>query len=293
MKPPAFRYHAPETLEETVSLVAEHSWDAKLLAGGQSLVPAMNFRLAAPAILIDLNRVIELQGIEALDNGGIALGAMTRQSAVEHSQVVRERAPLLHEAMPWIAHPQIRSRGTIGGSIAHADPASELPAVMLALGAEFRARGPEGERTILADDFFLGLLMTALAPDELLTGITVPALPDRTGVAFAEFARRHGDYALVGAAAVITLGEDSSCSEARITLLSVGEGPFVAVQAQAQLLGTDLSDEVIAAAAEAAATEIDPPADIHASAEFRRHLTRVLVGRVLGTARARARGVPE
>ncbi len=293
MKPPAFRYHAPETLEEILALVAEHSGDAKLLAGGQSLVPAMNFRLAAPAVLIDLNRVTELQGIEALDNGGISLGAMTRQSAVKHSLVVRDRAPLLHEAMPWIAHPQIRTRGTIGGSIAHADPASELPAVMLALGAQFLARGPEGERTILADDFFLGLLMTALEPDELLTAIEVPALPDRTGVAFTEFARRHGDYALVGVAAVLTLGDDDNCREARITLLSVGEGPFVAAQAAAQLHGTDLSDEAIAAAAVAAAAEIDPPADIHASAEFRRHLTQVLVGRVLRTARRRARGVAE
>lgn len=292
MKPPPFRYHAPETVEETLALLAEYSWDAKLLAGGQSLVPAMNFRLAAPAVLIDLNRVAELQGIEALDNGGIALGAMTRQRAVEHSEVVRDRAPLLHEAMPWIAHPQIRSRGTIGGSIAHADPASELPAVMVALRAQFRARGPEGERTILAEDFFLGLLMTALAPEELLTRIEIPALPERTGVAFTEFARRHGDYALVGVAAVVTLNADDTCSDARLTLLSVGEGPFVPAQAVAELRETDLSDDTIAAAAAAAAAEIDPPADIHASSDFRRHLTGVLVARVLRSARARARGQP-
>ncbi len=290
MKPPAFSYYTPETLDEAVALAAEYAWDAKLLAGGQSLVPAMNFRLAAPAVLIDLNRVAELQGIEALDNGGLALGAMTRQSAVEHSRVVSERAPLLHETMPWIAHPQVRSRGTIGGSIAHADPASELPAVMVTLGAQFRARGPEGERTIPANDFFLGLLMTALAPDELLTGIEVPALAARTGVAFAEFARRHGDYALVGVAAVLTLDDDGTCSHACITLLSVGEGPFVAARAAALLHGTDVADEAIAAAAEAAATEIDPPADIHASSDFRRHLARVLVGRVLHTARDRVRG---
>jgi len=259
MKPPIFSYHAPETLEEAITLVAEYSWDAKLLAGGQSLVPAMNFRLAAPAVLIDLNGVAGLQGITALDDGGISLGAMTRQSAVEHSHLVRDRAPLLHEVMPWIAHPQIRSRGTVGGSIAHADPASELPAVMVALGASFSAQGPEGERTIPASDFFLGLLMTALAPDELLTGIEVPALAPRTGVAFAEFARRHGDYALVGVAAVLTLDDEGTCSAACITLLSVGEGPVVAAQAAALLQGTDLSDDVIAAAAAAAAAEIDPP----------------------------------
>ncbi len=290
MKPPPFRYYAPETVEETLALLAEHAWDAKLLAGGQSLVPAMNFRLASPAVLIDLNRVVGLQGIEPLDNGGISLGAMTRQRTVEHSEVVRQRAPLLHEVMPWIAHPQIRSRGTIGGSIAHADPASELPAVMVALGAQFRSQGPEGERTIPAEDFFLGLLMTALTPDELLTGIEIPALPERTGVAFTEFARRHGDYAIVGVAAVITLDTDGVCSDARLTLLSVGEGPYVATQAVAELHGTDLSDEAIAAAAEAAAAQIDPPADIHASSDFRRHLTRVLVGRALRTARTRARG---
>lgn len=290
MKPPAFTYHAPETVEETLALLAEHSSDAKLLAGGQSLVPAMNFRLASPAVLIDLNRVVGLQGIEALDNGGISLGAMTRQRAVEHSEMVRERAPLLHEVMPWIAHPQIRSRGTIGGSIAHADPASELPAVMVALGARFRSRGPDGERTINAEDFFLGLLMTALAPEELLTGIEIPALPARTGVAFTEFARRHGDYALVGVAVVVTLDAAGTCSDARLTLLSVGEGPFVAMQAVAELHGTDLSDAAIAAAAEAAAAEVDPPADIHASSDFRRHLVQVLVVRALRTARARARG---
>jgi CO/xanthine dehydrogenase FAD-binding subunit len=192
--------------------------------------------------------------------------------------------------MPWIAHPQIRSRGTVGGSIAHADPASELPAVMVALGAHFRAQSPEGERTIPAAEFFLGLLMTALAPDEVLTGIEIQPLAPRTGVAFAEFARRHGDYALVGVAAVLTLDSDGVCGDASVTLLSVGEGPFVAAQAASLVLGTDLPDDAIAAAAAAAATEIDPPADIHASSDFRRHLTRVLVARVLRTARDRARG---
>jgi CO/xanthine dehydrogenase FAD-binding subunit len=287
MKPPAFEYHAPETLAEALALMAEHGWDAKPLAGGQSLVPAMNFRLASPAVLIDLNRITDLDGISASDDT-LHIRAMTRQNTVERSPVVAAMAPLLHEAMPWIAHPQIRSRGTIGGSVAHADPAAELPAVMVALEARLHAAGPEGERTIPANEFFLGLLMTALAPDELLTGVEIPALPPRTGVAFLEFARRHGDYALVGVAALLGLDTANRCVEARVTLLSVGEGPFVAATCAAALVGSDLSEATLDAAAAAAAGEIDPTGDMHATADFRRHLTRVLVGRALRTARARA-----
>jgi carbon-monoxide dehydrogenase medium subunit len=287
VKPPVFEYHAPETLAEALALMAEHGWDAKPLAGGQSLVPAMNFRLASPAVLVDLNRITELDGISTSDDT-LHIQAMTRQNAVERSSVVAEMAPLLHEAMPWIAHPQIRSRGTIGGSVAHADPAAELPAVMVALDARFRATGPEGARTIPATEFFHGLLMTALAPEELLTGIDIPRLAPRTGVAFLEFARRHGDYALVGVAVLLTLDDANCCVDARVTLLSVGEGPFVATACTAALVGSDLSEADLDDAAAAAAGEIDPTGDMHATADFRRHLTRVLVGRALRTARGRA-----
>jgi CO/xanthine dehydrogenase FAD-binding subunit len=213
---------------------------------------------------------------------------MTRQRAVERSALVEETAPLLHQAMPWIAHPQIRSRGTLGGSIAHADPAAELPAVMLTLGARFHVRGPAGERVIPADEFFFGLLMTALAPDEVLTAVEIPPLAPRSGTSFLEFARRHGDYALAGVAAVVTLDADGACSDARVGLLSVGEGPVLASAAAAALMGTPATDADIAAAAEAAAEEIDPPGDLHASADFRRHLAGVLVRRALVAARDRA-----
>src|SRR5881628_249850 len=203
MKPAAFDYFTPVTVDEAVALLAEHGGEAKPLAGGQSLIPAMNFRLARPAALVDLNRIPELSYVRAEPDGGaLVIGAMTRQRALERSDVVRRAAPLMAEAMPYVAHPQIRNRGTVGGSVAHADPAAELPAVTLALEARFRARSRSGERTIPAAEFFKGLLETALEPDELLVEIAIPHSPARSGYAFAEVARRHGDYALVGVAAV-------------------------------------------------------------------------------------------
>ncbi|HUP18676.1 MAG TPA: xanthine dehydrogenase family protein subunit M [Gemmatimonadota bacterium] len=289
MKPPAFEYRAPETLEEALALLAERPEDAKPLAGGQSLVPAMNFRLAVPALLVDLNRVAELDWIREAD-GGVSFGAMTRQRAVERSELVAERAPLLSETLPHVAHPQIRNRGTIGGSVAHADPAAEMPAAMLALGARFRAARagtPEG-RWIEAAEFFTGLFGTALEPGELLVEMEVPAAPARTGWAFREFARRHGDYALVGVAAGVTLDEAGRCARTRIALLSVGDGPVAARAAEAAMEGEAPTNEVVRAAAEAAAAEIDPSSDIHAPAEYRRHLTRVLVDRALTAAAGRA-----
>ncbi|NKB88606.1 MAG: xanthine dehydrogenase family protein subunit M [Acidobacteria bacterium] len=286
MKPPVFEYHAPGSTDEALALLGEHAWEAKILAGGQSLVPAMNFRLASPAILIDINGVDELSGIETAADGSLRIGAMTRQNVVESSDQVRAAAPLLHKAMPWIAHPQIRARGTLGGSIAHADPAAELPAVMLALGAEFHARGPSGERAIPADEFFFGLLMTALAPDEMLTAISIPAQAPRSGTAFVEFARRHGDYALAGVAVTLTLGSDGTCESAALGLLSVSEAPMLAVQAASALVGTAVELSDAEGAAELAAGEIDPTGDLHASADYRRHLVRVLVRRAVVEARA-------
>ena len=288
MKPAAFDYHRAESVDHALELLQQFGWDAKLLAGGQSLVPAMNFRLAQPAVLIDLNRVRGLDAIRA-DGGVLRIGAMARQHAAERSGDVARAAPLVAEALPHVAHPQIRNRGTMGGSIAHADPAAELPAVMLALSASFRVFGPGGARTIAADDFFTGLFATALEHDELLGEIEIPAATPGSGHAFLEISRRHGDFALAGLAASVRLGDDGRCTDARIALLGVGEGPALALSAGAALAGTDGSPDAVRAAADAAREEVDPPYDIHASSEYRRHLVGVLVSRVLPLAFERAR----
>lgn len=275
-------------MEKVFALLDRFGGDAKLLAGGQSLVPTMNFRLAQPAVLIDLNRLPGLDGIEDADDG-LKMGAMVRQRTVERSPEVARRAPLLHEAMPWIAHGQIRNRGTIGGSLAHADPAAELPAIMLALEATLVARSASGSRRIGAAEFFPGLFSTALEPGEVLSEIVIPRRPVGSGAAFEEVARRHGDFALVGVAAEVVLAGDGTCGRARVALLSVGDGPVLAARAAAALEGRMPSAAVIAEAAESAAVEdIDPPEDIHASAGYRRQLTRVLVRRALTRAVARA-----
>jgi carbon-monoxide dehydrogenase medium subunit len=287
MKPAPFEYFRPDSVDEALALLGQHGWDAKLLAGGQSLVPAMNFRLAAPAVLIDLNRIPGLDGLEE-QGGGLRMGTLLRQRVAEHSPSVAHRAPLLAEALPLVAHPQIRNRGTVGGSIAHADPAAELPAVMLALGARLRLRGPGGERVLAADDFFTGLFATALEHDEMLVEIEIPAAAARSGHAFLEVSRRHGDFGLAGLAVAVTLDEGGSCAGARIALLGVGEGPLLAAGAAEVLMGCEPGDELFAAAAEAARGEVDPPGDIHASSDYRRHLVGVLVRRALPLAFERA-----
>ncbi|RMH87616.1 MAG: xanthine dehydrogenase family protein subunit M [Calditrichaeota bacterium] len=289
MKPPPFDYYAPTSLEEALSLLARHGLEAKPLAGGQSLIPTMNFRLARPAVLIDLNRIPELAFIREEKSGALRLGAMTRQRAVERSEAVAKSAPLLSETMPWIAHPQIRNRGTIGGSLAHADPAAELPAVMLALQARFRLQREGGERWVEAKEFFTGMFATALEPEELLTEIEIPPLPPRTGWAFREMARRHGDYALAGVAAMVTLDKKGRCREARIACLSVGEQPVDGREAAQLLHNQAPTEEALREVAEKLSGEvIDPPSDIHASAEFRRHLIRMLTVQALTQAAERA-----
>jgi len=290
MKPPPFKYYAPTTLDEALALMAEYGFDGKVLAGGQSLIPTMNFRLAQPEVLVDLNHISELAYIRPRDDGGVAIGAMARQRAVEREGLIAERSPLVHQTMPFIAHPQIRNRGTFCGSVAHADPASELPAVILALQAQLKAQSSQGSRWIAASDFFVDLFETALEPEELLVEVALPPVMAHTGYAFEEVSRRHGDYALVGAAAVVTLDEAGNCAEARLALFSVGPGPVMAEQAMAALQGHALTAEAIEAAAEIAATQdIDPPGDIHASIKFRRHLAKVLARRVLAAASERAK----
>ena len=288
MKPAGFEYLAPASVEEALGLLQQYGPEAKVLAGGQSLVPAMNFRLAQPGILIALDRIDSLAGIHPMEDGGVRIGAMTRQRAVERSPVIATRVPLLHETMPFVAHAPIRNRGTMGGSLAHADPAGELPAVMVALNARFRLRTLEQERWVPAQEFFLGLFATVLEPGELLIEIEIPPGGPGSGSAFLEVARRHGDYALAGFAGQVALDLDGRCRSARAALLGVSEGPLM-VEA-APLPGEMPSSERIAAVAERVEQELDPPGDIHASSAYRRHLAAVLTKRGLTLAFDRARG---
>lgn len=290
MKPAPFEYVAPATLAEALALVAEHGYDAKLLAGGQSLIPVMNFRLAQPAVIVDLNGVRELTGLASPAAGGLRVGAMVRQSQLERSPEVRAADPLLAETIPFVAHPQIRNRGTIGGSLAHADPAGELPVIAVAREARLRLQRSGGERWITAASFYEALFTTALQPDEILTEIEFPVFPARTGSAFLELARRHGDYAQAGVAAIVTLAADGSVARARIVYLNLGEVPMVAAQAAAALQGqTPTADLIDHVARQAAQHEIEPGSDIHATADYKRHLAYVLGRRALTTAVARAK----
>jgi carbon-monoxide dehydrogenase medium subunit len=289
MKPAPFAYQAPASLEAALDLLARHGGDAKILAGGQSLIPVMNFRLAEPALLVDINRVAELDFIRLDEDGTLRIGAMARHRRLERDLQVAAHAPLLHEAVPFIAHPQIRNRGTFGGSLAHADPAAELPALAVALGARLRLRRAVGDRWVEASDFFAGLFTTALAPDELLVEAAIPPSPARTGWAFLEIARRHGDYAQVGVAARVTLAASGRCHEARLVYLSVGDAPVEAWAAARGLAGEELTPATIDAAAETAARDMNPREDVHATAEFKRHLARVLTRRALRLAAERAR----
>ena len=291
MKPAPFDYYAPKTLDDALALLAQHGSDAKPLAGGQSLIPAMNFRLAMPAVLVDLNNVPGLSYVAQPQDGarGLNIGGMTRQRDVERSPLVSERVPLIAETMPHVAHAAIRNRGTIGGSLAHADPAAELPAVVLALGAALTLTSKSGTRAVPASEFFLGLFTTAVQPGEILTQIHVPPRPARSGFAFEEISRRHGDFALVGVAAAVQLDERGDCAAARIALLSVGDRPMLAEHAARTLVGHRPEPELLRAAADAAAaSDIDPSSDIHASARFRRQLANVLTRRALGRAFERA-----
>jgi carbon-monoxide dehydrogenase medium subunit len=286
VKPPPFEYFAPDSLEEALALLAQYGDDAKPLAGGQSLVPVLNFRLARPAVLVDLNRIDALAGIEA-DEPGLRIGAMTRQRSAERDALVRRHAPLIAEALPHVAHPQIRNRGTIGGSIAHADPAAELPALALALEATLRLRSAASERTVAARDFFTGLFATALASDELLVEVAVPPLPPRSGCAFEEVARRHGDYALLAVAALVALDDAGRCVDARLAYVGAGPGPLRAAAAEAALAGRRIDDAAVRDAADAAFREVDPGGDVHASAAYRKALARVLTTRAIRRAATR------
>ena len=291
MKPAPFEYFAPTTVDEALACLTEYGYDAKVLAGGQSLVPMMNFRLAQPSVIVDINNIHELFYIRENEEGGLRIGAMARHNQVETNPLVADRAALIADAMPHIATVQVRSRGTFGGSIAHADPSAELAAVSVALEGSFLLRNQKGERWVPTNEFFVGLFTSVLEPDELLIEAKFPALPERTGCALVEVARRSHDFAIVGVAGVVTLDKNDRCQRARLVFFSVGDGPVVAHQAEEMLKGKELTPESMRAAAETAAKrDIDPGSDIHASAEYRRHLAGVLSFRALEKAYDRARG---
>lgn len=284
MKPAAFEYFAPDSLDEALKLLHTHGEQAKLLAGGQSFVPMANFRVLRPQVVVDLNRIEALAYIRE-SGAGLAIGAMTRHRAIERSDVVRRVCPLMVEAVSWIGHAAIRNRGTIGGSLSHADPAAEWPVVMVALGATMVARSPRGERRIPARDFFVALLATALAPDEILVEIQVPAAPKGSGAAFLEIARRHGDFALVSVAAQVTLSA-GKIADVRLALGGVGAAPF-----DASALAKSVRDEQgFAQLGKSVAAALEPNEDLHASAQYRREVAEVLVARALRAAMEKAKG---
>ena len=294
MKPAPFEYLAPDSLEETLSILQEHGSDAKLLAGGQSLVPMMNFRLARPRILVDLNKLIDMDYVLQDDESSLRIGAMTRQTRLEKDPLIARTAPIVSETMSYVAHPQIRNRGTLGGSLAHADPAAELPAITLALGARFYLRSAAGERWISAEDFFQGLFTTVLTPEEILVEVELPAIPSSTGWSFMEVARRRGDYAMMGVASLLTLDEQNICRNAQLVYLGAGGGPVDARQAAMLLHGEVIGEAAIEAAATMASEhEIDPWGSVHATPSYQRHLAYILTKRALKQAWERAaRPVP-
>lgn len=285
----AFAYHAPTSVAEAVDLLTEHGEDAKLLAGGHSLIPLMKLRLAEPGVLIDLGKIADMAYIRE-DGGGLAIGAMTTYAALESSDAVRRRTPVLADAARQVADAQVRNMGTIGGSLAHADPAGDLPAVAIALNAELVTSSQGGHRSIGADDFFVDLLTTALEPTEILNEIRIPALAPRSGSAYAKFGNKASHYAIVGVAAVVTLAANGSCAAASIGVTGAGPNALRAADAEAALVGSALSDDAISAAASATGNGIEFNEDVHASAEYRAHLTAVYAERAIRAAIANAGG---
>ena len=305
MKPAKFDYWAPASVDEALALLTRYGGEAKILAGGQSLVPLLNFRLSRPAALIDINRIPALAYIRAenIAEPGpahgrppttegvltVRIGAMTRQRTIEFSPAIAERVPLLTEATRWVGHLPIRSRGTIGGSLAHADPSAEYPTVLTALGGSVVARGPKGERTIAGSELFQTYLTTSLAADEILTEVRLPAPPAGAGYAFEELARRHGDFALVGIAAVIAR-QGERCTMARLATSGAGPVPLRLRAAEEILERDGLGDAAIEAAGRRASELVTPDSDIHASADYRRHLAGVLTQRAIKRALTQATG---
>lgn len=290
MIPGKFDYFVPTTLQEAVSLLTTHQAEAKILAGGQSLIPAMRFRLSQPEVLIDINRIEGLEYIRETDDY-LAIGALTREAALDKSAVVQQKYPLLAETARAIADPLVRNMATIGGNLAHADPANDHPATVLSYGAELVAVGPQGERLIPIDSFFTGLFENCLAYNEILTEIRLPAPTPRSGGTYLKLERKVGDYAVAGVAVQLSVAEDSDTVTAvRIGLTNVSSVAMRARNAEGALLGQKLNDTTINAAAQAAAQECDPSADLRGSVEYKRDMVRVLLRRAIRRAAQRARG---
>lgn len=284
MKPPKFDYFAPDSVESALALIAELGDDARFLAGGQSLVPMMNFRVAAPSALIDLNGVADLRGIRIDDDDRLHIGAMTRTRELETDALIAHANPLLHAAVPNIAHMQIRNRGTIGGSLAHADPAAELPGIVLACGADIHTVGPGGRRSVAAADFFEGIFETALQDGEMISEIVFPTWPAARCWAFDEISRREGDFAMVGIAAWFDLDTAGKIAASGLAAIGAGDTALRLTSGEGVLLGQAPGADVFARAAQAATADLQPASDIHASAEYRREVGGVLVQRCLQAA---------
>jgi aerobic carbon-monoxide dehydrogenase medium subunit len=279
MKPAKFEYHAPASVDEALAILKRYDGEARVLAGGQSLVPMMNFRLAQPRAIVDLNRIAALAYIEQAGEV-VRIGSMTRQRRLEFDPMVAAKLPLLREALRWVGHLPTRSRGTIGGSIAHADPSAEIPMVLQALEGEVVARGPQGERRIPARDLFHAALTTSLAPLEIITEVRFPAMPAQAAYAVEEFARRKGDFA-IAAIAVMLVRDGERCTKARLATAGVGPASIRLRDAEAVLERDGLGDTAIAEAADKAKAQVDPISDLNGSAEYRRHLTGVLMQRAV------------
>ena len=290
MKPAKFDYYAPTELKEALDLLRQHGDEAKILAGGQSLVPMMNMRLARPAVVIDINRITSLDYLERAEDGGLKIGALTRQRTLERSSLVAEVNPLISEVVPYIGHFQIRNRGTVGGSIVHADPAAELPALCSLFQAQVVVGSSEGERVLTAEELYLTYFTTALEPTEMLTEVRFPALSPDWGWGFQEVARRHGDFAMVGALVLLQLNGDGTCRSVKITLFGVDGTPVRAVEAEEMLVGRRPDQGALEEMAGLVSEGLDPESDIHASAQYRKEVGGVLARRALTSAISRAEG---
>jgi len=288
MIPAQFDYHAPKSLDEAIALLGQNAGNAKVLAGGQSLIPAMRFRLAMPEVLIDINGITQLEYIRE-QNGYLAIGALTRETALEESSLIAERYPLLLDTAKVVADPLVRQRATVGGNLAHADPANDHPATMLAYAAQIVARGPKGERTIAIDDFFTGLFENSLDAGEILTEIRIPSPKPQSSGAYVKIERKVGDYATTAVAVQLETAGDV-CKAVRIGLTNVSATPMRAKQAEAKLVGQALTEQNLEAAAKLAASECDPSSDLRGSAEYKRDVTRVVVKRAILLAHSRVKG---
>ena len=280
MKPCAFEYFSPQSVTEAVALLDRYGDDAKIIAGGQSLVPMMNFRLARPEILIDINGIRELEYIKT-EGDELVIGALTRERDVEQSPLVIEKWPLLSKAVSYIGHSTIRNRGTIGGSLVHADPSAEIPTSLCALNGKVKVMGPSGEKELAPEEFFLTYLTTSLEPSDLLVEVRIPALPQKTGWSFRELSRRSGDFAIVAVGILLFTEKTGVCREARISMGGVAPTPVRAERAEALLADQKISEKLIEQAAQQAAEETETEPDYHASAEYRRDMARVFVKRGL------------